>query len=126
MRAGKIRNEIAFRTILWKLGWLVESGSRVFSESTVLSAHYPATSRGERATCLRRRYTHIVARVHMSIWFQLPNRVGVALCRQFLWCSPSPDARRDQRCVNANFTRSITFSSRIIRYRARRRTPGRA
>ncbi|KYM97488.1 hypothetical protein ALC62_11780 [Cyphomyrmex costatus] len=61
---------------------------RLFSESTVLSVHYPATSRGERATWLLWWYTHIVARVHTSIWFQLPNRVGVALCRWFLWCLP--------------------------------------
>lgn len=57
----KLGTRSRFARISWKLGWLVVSGSRVFGEPTVLSVHYPATSRGERATWLRRRYTHIVA-----------------------------------------------------------------
>lgn len=79
----------------------------------VLSAHYPTILHG---------YTHpwqhacIVPCAHVSIRFQLPNRVGVAPRRRFLRYLPRPRTR-DQRCVNANFTRSIAFSTRIIRYR---------
>lgn len=91
---GKLRRRMCAYPSLALGNWLPRGIwiECVLNESSALSVHYLAVSRGERAQ--HPHSSNMRARVHTSIWFQLPNRVAVAPSSLFTG-PPSPDGPND-------------------------------